>query len=116
MSKRDTGPKLRVIEGGGRAGDEAAPSMTVAQQAAAEEFRRMYCEQEREIRRVAADLDRLRYAIVDLAAIELPPARLIAELSPTLDVPVVRERLARAMGCLALFADAWLRQETGKAS
>jgi hypothetical protein len=70
-----------------------------------------YYEHEHEKRRVAANVDRLRHAIVDLAAIELPPARLLAELSPNFDRPVIRERLIRAIDCLSGFAEAWCHEE-----
>ena len=72
-----------------------------------------YYEHERDIRRVAADLNRLRFAIVDLAAIELPPERLLQELSPGLDRPVIAERLAQAMAWLARFSEEWEREERG---
>lgn len=70
-----------------------------------------YYEHERDIRRIATDLNRLRFAIVDLAAIELPPARLLQELSPGLDRPVIAERLAQAMAWLARFSEEWEREE-----
>ena len=71
-----------------------------------------YYEHQHERRRIAANVDRLRHAIVDLAAIELPPARLLEELSPNFDRPVIRERLIRAIDCLSGFAEAWCHQET----
>jgi hypothetical protein len=63
-----------------------------------------------EERRVAAEVDRLRYAVVDLAAIDLPPSRLIAALSPSFDAPIISERLEQALATLSAFAAAWRRE------
>jgi len=82
---------------------------------AEEEFCPRYYEGQREMRRVAADVDRLRYAIVDLAAIELEPSRLFAELDPTFDKPVIRDRLIRAIDCLSQFAEEWRLDELAAA-
>jgi hypothetical protein len=131
--KRKRRPKLRVIAGGGGQGGVAAGEMpvsvvpdegplippmrlpttgaAVARQSAAEAKIHRYYEHQHERRQVAANVDRLRHAIVDLAAIELPPARLLAELSPNFDRPVIRERLIRAIDCLSGFAEAWCRDE-----
>jgi hypothetical protein len=76
--------------------------------------RRRYYEQQHEQRRIGHNVDRLRHAIVDLAAIDLPPARLLQELSPDFDHPVIRERLLPAIDCLSRFAEAWCREEVGR--
>lgn len=135
VRKRMRRPKLRVIAGGGGkttiarvarptgAVTEDEPLIpTVRVQGAKTPSRpapdvadtklRHYYEHEHERRRVTANVDRLRHAIVDLAAIELPPSRLLAELSPNFDRPVIRERLIRAIDCLSDFAEAWCHEET----
>lgn len=81
-----------------------------------EEFCPRYYEGEHERRRVAADVDRLRYAIVDLAAIELPPSRLLQEINPTFDRPIIRDRLIRAIDCLSHFAEEWRLEELTEAA
>jgi hypothetical protein len=143
VSKRRRRPQLRVIAGGGSkagiAGRDAPAGQVVetlwsaADVAAApprreptpetpspaiapdEEFSRRYYEGQHEKRRIAADVDRLRYAIVDLAAIELPALRLLEELSPTFDRPIIRDRLIRAIDCLSQFAEEWRLEELIKA-
>jgi hypothetical protein len=69
-----------------------------------------YYRRQTEQRRVAANADRLRYAVVDLAAIDLPPAQLIDALSPSFDEPIVRERLEQALDCLTRIAEEWRRR------
>ena len=153
MSKRKSGPQLRLIMGGSakidvaqdargtaRAkapfdsllpenvfspedGDAPVP-LTRAREAACapsatspdqEEFCPRYYPGQHEQRRVAADVDRLRYAIVDLASIELEPAHLLAALSPTFDRPVIRDRLIQAIDCLTQFAEQWRLEELTEA-
>lgn len=76
---------------------------------------KMLCEryyaQEKEIRRTADNVNRLRYAIVDLASIDLSPSQLLEALSPTFDQPIIRERLERAVDCLSRFAEEWQRHQ-----
>jgi hypothetical protein len=62
-------------------------------------------------RRITANIDRLRYAVVDLAAIDLPPGELLEALSPGFDEPIVREHLADALDYLARLAAEWRRRK-----
>jgi hypothetical protein len=140
VRKRVRRPKLRVIAGGGGKADFPAIGASVAAAAgaskrhAAEEAAfipplraqpadkprpsatearlHRYYEQQHDRRNVAANIDRLRHAIVDLAAIELPASQLLQELSPQFDRPVIRERLIKAIDCLSGFAEAWCEDET----
>ncbi len=146
MSERKSRPQLRVIVGSGvdaglrrsdrlrekvpdpvrTAGDGAVSPMpertadTPVQPGESasdgEEFCPRYYEGQHERRRVAADVDRLRYAIVDLAAIELPPARLLQEINPTFDRPIIRDRLLRAIDCLSQVVEEWRLEELTEAA
>ena len=63
-----------------------------------------------ELRHLAANADRLRYSVVDLASIDLPPARLIDALSPDFDRPIVGEHLEQALACLKRIVEEWRRR------
>jgi hypothetical protein len=41
--------------------------------------------------------------------------RLLEELSPTFDRPIIRDRLIRAIDCLSQFAEEWRLEELIKA-
>ncbi len=146
MSKRKGRPRLRVIAGTGvdrglARSDRSPEKVLDAVRAAAEgpgsapreraadvplqrgrstpdgeEFCPRYYEGQYERRRIAADVDRLRYANVDLAAIELPPSRLLQEINPTFDRPIIRDRLIRAIDCLSHFAEEWRLEELAEAA
>jgi hypothetical protein len=75
-----------------------------------------YYEQQRALRTTADNVNRLRHAVVDLAAIELSPSQLLEALSPAFDEPIIRERLERALDCLSRFMEEWQRQEAGRSS
>jgi len=140
VSERKSRPRLRVIAGGGagsvpkdrparqdppssklRTRPQGAAPAPLVQKAALppasrrapedEELCPRYYEGQHERRAIAADVDRLRYAIVDLASIELPPSRLLAEIDPTFDKPIIRDRLIRAIDCLSQFAEEWRLEE-----
>lgn len=70
-----------------------------------------YHQRQMDARRLSANVDRLRYAVVDLAAIDLPPEKLIDALSPTFDEPIVREHIYRALDSLLRIAEEWQRRE-----
>ncbi len=146
MSKRKSRPPLRVIMGGvssdvapserpikhgtalraPRPLTDGPPSSLLLpdvdlplrpqSSAAEEEFCPRYYEGQHERRQVAADVDRLRYAIVDLASIELPASRLLKEINPTFDRPIIRDRLIRAIDCLSHFAEEWRLEELTEAA
>jgi hypothetical protein len=143
VSKRKSRPQLRVIAGGGGKSGAASPrekisdlprpaaegaTSSLARQAAEfaqkvlpdspdeELFDPRYYEDQHARRHVAADVDRLRYAIVDLATIELAPAQLLKEIDPTFDKPVIRDRLIRAIDCLTQFAEEWRMEELSEAA
>jgi len=74
-------------------------------------LRQRYYARQQEVRRLCENVDRLRYAVVDLAAIDLPPTQIIEAMSPGFDEPIVRDRLARAADCLMRFIEEWERHE-----
>ena len=74
-------------------------------------LRQRYYARQQEVRRLSENVDRLRYAVVDLASIDLPPAQIIEAMSPGFDEPIVRDRLARAADCLMRFIEEWERHE-----
>jgi len=145
VGKRKSRPQLRVIAGGGgksgaaghrsreKTSDLPGPVSEAATSPlarAAAEFAQSvlpdspdeelfcphYYADQHERRHVAADVDRLRYAIVDLASIELAPARLLKEIDPTFDKPIIRDRLIRAIDCLTQFAEEWRMEELSEAA
>ena len=118
-------PKLRLIEtsagpgagdrptGAGELSPQAAQAL-LAQALPAEAHAALdtpYHQRELHARRLAANVDRLRYAVVDLAAIDLPPGELLEALSPGFDEPIVREHLADALDYLARLAAEWRRRK-----
>jgi hypothetical protein len=123
-------PKLRLIDtaaidhGGSAdwhvsAKDHAEPETLLARALPAEAHAALdtlYYRRQNEQRRVAANADRLRYAVVDLAAIDLTPAELIDALSPSFDEPIVRDRLDKALDCLTRVAEEWRRRDRGPQS
>jgi hypothetical protein len=121
-------PKLRLIETSAATGegdravgaDEMSPQRAqallaealLAQALPAEAHAALdtsYHQRQMQARRLAANVDRLRYAVVDLASIDLSPGELIAALSPAFDEPLVREHLESALGYLGRLADEWRR-------
>jgi hypothetical protein len=116
-------PKLRLVDTtaeciGGRVdlrvcAEPAATESLLARALPADAHKALdtqYYRRQTEQRQVAADVDRLRYAVVDLAAIDLPPSQLIDALSPSFDEPIVRERLEQALDCLTRIAAEWRRR------
>jgi hypothetical protein len=73
-------------------------------------FETAYHQRQLEARHRAANVDRLRYAVVDLTEIDLSPEQLIDALDPSFDEPVVRERIIRALDCLTRIAEEWWRR------
>jgi hypothetical protein len=123
LRTRVTRPKLRLVDTtadtiGGRVdtyacADPVAAETLLAQALPAEAHAALdtqYYRRQIEQRHVAANADRLRYAVVDLAAIDLPPSQLIDALSPSFDEPIVRERLEQALDCLTRIAAEWRRR------
>jgi hypothetical protein len=118
-------PKLRLISTSvdpGAGGNDAVrpddvplqPADTLLAQALPPEahaaLNTAYHQRQMLMRRLAANADRLRYAVVDLAAIDVPPDELIDALSPEFDQPIVRERLEPALDYLSRLAAEWRRK------
>jgi hypothetical protein len=117
-------PKLRLVDTtaetiGGRADPRAGPDHPVEADTllaralpvdAHKALDTQYYRRQTEQRHIAANADRLRYAVVDLAAIDLPPSQLIDALSPSFDEPIVRDRLEQALDCLTRVAAEWRRR------